>query len=294
MIGKLLEDQAMVRVLRGASSNDIVYEPVYESQSHAHNLGAVRRFGDVVGRIDVARSGTRAAAQGVFPSHWRPTAPPNDGITRPGSASSGVAFERQITRKQDVNGKLLENLAMTRFLFGSTSDGPEVYDKAYDSMMAPLPTSSKGRIGKGQHNFKIQAVRLPLHRAGTRAAANGVFLSHWEPGMGYQETSFPKATNVMDFGKSGGRLELHLSGMRGAPPKSSLAADFVEPSRPQSAMALLRGEGAGAGGPPKRRPATAAAQMHRPIPEAPKKHIQVGSFSKQLTREQWASRPVRI
>ena len=107
--------------------------------------------------------------------------------------------------------------------------------------------------------------------------------------MGYSET-IPKAKNVSDFGKAGGRLELHLSGMRGAPPKASLAADFVGPERPQSAMALLRGEGEGK---PKRRPATAAAQMHRPIPERPKKHIEVHSFAKQLTREQWASRPIR-
>ena len=86
MVGKLLEDQAMVRVLRGASSNDIAYAPNFESQSHSHNLGAVRRFGDIVGRIELHRSGTRSAAQGTFPSNWRPTAPPNDSITRPSSA----------------------------------------------------------------------------------------------------------------------------------------------------------------------------------------------------------------
>ena len=101
VMGKMLEDNAMVRVLRGASSNDIVYDPNIDAQSHSHNLGAVRRFGDVVGRIDIHRSGTRLAAQGVFPSNWRPTAPPNDGVTRPSSASSGVAFDKQITRKQE-------------------------------------------------------------------------------------------------------------------------------------------------------------------------------------------------
>ena len=37
--GKLLEDNTMVRVLRGTSSNDIVYAPKFSAQSHAHNLG---------------------------------------------------------------------------------------------------------------------------------------------------------------------------------------------------------------------------------------------------------------
>ena len=279
----------MCRVLKGASSNDIVYYPKYDSQSHAHNLGHVRRFGDIAGRLELHRSGTRAAAQGVFPSHWRPTAPPADAITRPSSASSGVAFQKQITRKQDVNGKLLENLAMTRFLFGATGSGPEYYEKAYDTIMRPLATSDRTRVGVGQHKFRAQAGRLPLNRSGTRAAAQGVFPSHWEPGMGYSET-IPKASHVSDFSKQPGRVELHLSGMRGAPPKASLAADFVGPTRPQSAISMLRGEDAAAK-PAKSRPMT--ADTHRPIPEGPKKHVEVSSFAKQLTREQWANRPLR-
>ena len=64
-------------------------------------------------------SGTRAAADGTFPSNWYPTKPPKDDMTRPASASSGIKFEKQITRKQDVNGKLLEDIPMTRFLFGA-------------------------------------------------------------------------------------------------------------------------------------------------------------------------------
>ena len=114
--GKLLEDNTMVRVLRGASSNDIVYAPKLSAQSHHRDLGAVRRMGDIIGRVPEHKVGTRSAAQGSFPSHWRPTAPPNDAMTRPASASSGVHFQRQITRKQDVNGKLLENIAVRRRL----------------------------------------------------------------------------------------------------------------------------------------------------------------------------------
>ena len=226
-------------MLRGTSSNDIVYDPKFSAQSHAHNLGAVRRFGDLVGRLPLDKAGTRAAAQGTFPSHWRPSAPPNDSITRPGSASCGVAFQRQITRKQDVNGKLLENIAMTRFLFGTSGTGPENYDGAWDSMMKPLKVSHLKKIGPGQHLFGKQTGRLPLNRVGTRAAADGVFPSHWEPGMGYSETMNNEGKSVANFSKQPGRIELHLSGMRGAPPKASLAADYQGPetsARPQSAM----------------------------------------------------------
>lgn len=290
IMGKLLEDNTMVRVLTGASSTDIVYDPKYESQSHTRNLGAVRSFGYTIGRVDMSKSGTRAGAAGTRPSHWFPTAPPKDDMTRPSSASSGVAFQRQITRKQDVNGKLLENIAMTRFLFGANNgNGQEYYEKAYDSLMAPLSVSHRPRVGSGQHRFKNQVGRLPLQRAGTRAAAQGSFPSYWEPGMGYSDT-IPKPTNVANFHRQMGRVDLHLSGMRGAPPKASLAADYVGPSRPQSAMAMLRADAAGAPAVPKR-PMT--AQVQRPIPEAVRPHIYTQAWDKQLTRDQWTSRAMR-
>ena len=54
------------------------------------------------------------------------------------SAPSRIHFEKQITRRQDVNGKLLEDIQMTRFLFGANMvQGPEFYDKAYDTMLEP-------------------------------------------------------------------------------------------------------------------------------------------------------------
>ena len=281
----------MCRVLKGASSNDVVYEPNIDSQSHAHNLGAVRRFADIIGRVPQHKVGTRAAAQGTFPSHWRPSGPPKDSLTRPASASAGVVFQKQITRKQDVNGKLLENIEMVRALFGSSGSGPEVYDKAYGTMMMPLQTSDQKKIGLGQHKFTKQTGRLPLNRVGTRAATNGVYPSHWEPGMVSGSTL--QSANVTSFAKQPGRIELHLSGMRGAPPKASLAADFVGPTsstRPQSAAAIL--SGGGDTGSTLKRPQR--ADPGRPIPEGPKKHIMTGSFAKQLTREQWASRPMRV
>ena len=79
--------------------------------------------------------------------------------------------------------------------------------------------------------------------------------------MGYSDT-IPRATNVANFERALGRCELHLSGMRGAPPKASLAADYVGNQRPQSAMAILRSGGDGL---PKQR--LAAVDNGRPIPE---------------------------
>ena len=84
---------------------------------------------------------------------------------------------------------------MTRFLFGASGDGPEYYEKAYDSMTKPLHTSHRPRVGHGQHRFRQQSGRVPLARSGMRAAANGILPSHWEPGMGYSDT-MPKATKV--------------------------------------------------------------------------------------------------
>ena len=81
-----------------------------------------------------------------------------------------------------------------------------------------------------------------------------------------------------------------MSGMRGAPPKASLGADYMgPPPRPQSAMSILRGDVEA--GSMKRRPST--ADNSRPIPERLKNRVEVHAFDKQMTRERWASRPMR-
>lgn len=120
IVGKLLEDNTLGRVLRsGAEASVDVYDKKFDFLSHnMNNLGHVRPFGNVIGRTDFSKSGTRAAAAGTKPSNWMPLPPPNDSLVRPRSASSGPTFARQISRRQDVYGKLLEDNSMTRFLLG--------------------------------------------------------------------------------------------------------------------------------------------------------------------------------
>jgi len=285
-------------------TNDLIYEPNDQAQSHSKNYGHVRTFSSQVGRLELNRVGTRAAANGIFPSNWYPSKAPNDSMTRPGSASSGIKFEKQITRRQDVNGKLLENLAMTRFLFGAgISAGPEVYDGAYDTMMKPGCSSHLKKIGQGQHHFRRQVGRIPLNRQGTRAAADGIYPSHWEPGAGYTASFVNTGKKQMGFDRQVGRVELHLSGMRGAPARADLAADF-NPSgsggaeRPQSAMAQLRAAEKNDGFGKKKGRARTAAPMARPekqliYPASMKKNVPTANMSKQLTRDQWTSQVIR-
>lgn len=293
----------MTRFLIGAGgTSDLIYEPNDQAQSHAKDYGHVRTFGSQVGRLDLKRTGTRAAADGVYPSHWYPSKPPKDEMTRPGSASSGIKFEKQITRRQDVNGKLLENLAMTRFLFGAgMTGGPEYYDGAYDTMMQPGCSSHLKKIGVGQHHFRRQVGRIPLSRQGTRAAADGIFPSHWEPGAGYTVNFVQNGKGGTGFDRQSGRVELHLSGMRGAPARADLAADF-NPSgpggaeRPQSAMAQLRAASADGFGKTKsrgNRSAPAVRKEKNMLPASMNKNLQVANFQKQLTREQWTRQSIR-
>ena len=69
----------------------------------------------------------------------------------------------------------------------------------------------------------------------------------------------------------------------------------VQSPDPASRMLILDGQVLREGdeAPKKPRPASAAA-VTRPIPERLKKHIEVHSFQKQMTREQWCARPIRI
>ena len=54
-------------------------------------------------------------------------------------------------------------------------------------------------------------------------------------------------------------------------------------------MSILRGDVEA--GSMKRRPST--ADNSRPIPERLKNRVEVHAFDKQMTRERWASRPMR-
>jgi len=292
LIGKLLEDNTLVRVLRGADTSVDVYDTNYDFQSHnQNNMGHVRQFQNVVGRIDFAKAGSRAAAAGTKPSNWFPAAPPKDHLTRPASASSGVAFQRQITRRQDVNGKLLEDNSMTRFLFGQMGNGPEYYEKAMDSLMKPLAVSHRPRVGPGQHNFVKQVGRLPPSRAGSRSAAEGSQPSYWEPGMSYTVEG-KNAGKAPSFDRNIGRVDLHLSGMRGAPPGPSLAADYAGGStRPQSAIAMLR---SAADNVPSSFGTKRQAPVDRPIAERVRKHVYTLAWDKSSTRDQWTAQSLRL
>jgi len=284
LIGKLLEDNTLVRVLRGAETSVDVYDTNYDFQSHNQNtMGHVRQFGNVVGRIDLSKAGSRAAAAGTKPSNWFPAAPPKDSLTRPASASSGVAFNKQITRRQDVNGKLLEDNSMTRFLFGQMGNGPEYYEKAMDSLMRPLNVSHRPKIGTGQHSFGKQVGRLPFSRAGSRSSAEGSQPSYWEPGISYDPEG-KNARKAPSMERNIGRVALHLSGMRGAPPGPTLAADASGGStRPQSAIAMLR---SAADHVPSSFGSKRQAHADRPIPEIAKKHVYTLSWDKASTRDQ--------
>lgn len=220
--GDLLKDVPMTRVLKPSAASqqlDKLYEPNYAASSTSKRLAYSSAFADVLGRVPIHKQGTRTAADGNAPSTWRPTSPSNLDLTRKATPSPGVAFGRQITRAQDVNGKLLEDIAMTRVLFASGfSSVPEYYEKAHDSMHRPLPTSNRTRVGRGAHSFPRQVGRVALHRTGNRSAAEGSFPSTWEPGAGFH-LQMNNAGKSYSFAHGPGRIDLHLSGMRGAPPK---------------------------------------------------------------------------
>ena len=86
--------------------------------------------------------------------------------------------------------------------------------------------------------------------------------------------------------------------MRGAPAKPSLAADFAgdgAAQRPQSAMAALRSAAKPDAFSRSSRPGSSAAARPQSamVPASMNKNVMVSNFGKQLTREQWASRPIR-
>ena len=180
---------------------DKMYDPNLECQSHMRELGKSREFGRQAGRT-LDRLGTRASAEGDN-DNWYPVAPENveryEKVAEE-RAVSGIHFEKQITRRQDVNGKLL-SIQMTRFLFGANMvQGPSFTTRGTTSMLEPgtsprnnsaqfcailrnLRTadaatyfstgSTATRRWARASTMKKQAGRIPLNRQGTRAAADG-------------------------------------------------------------------------------------------------------------------------
>ena len=130
-----------------------------------------------------------------------------------------------------------------------------------------------------------------MQRSGQRSAAEGFRTSYWEPGMGYNAT-MKNEGKVCGWERQIGRVELYVSGMRGAPakPQPNLGSEGAV-RRPMSAIASIRGGGAGAAQ-AVRPPTHLTRRAHRGI--MPVKHVQTTSMDKQLSREAWAARPVRI
>ena len=121
-------------------------------------------------------------------------------------------------------------------------------------------------------------------------------VNRWQPARSdwTQLSNVPSPTvrrSTPAFSKQGGRVELHLSGMRGAPARPSLAADYgsSNQARPQSAISMLRGGGDAPPGFGKSKPPT----YDRPPPERVRKHVPVAAWDKGLSREQWSSQVLR-
>jgi len=290
--GKLLEDVQVTRVIKGAKGSpeleqDARWFPDHRKLAHHLNFGVVHDFTLQIGRGggESRRPASRAVPEGPA-SYWRAEKPPNEKLVRPASASPGVQFGQQITREQDVNGKLLEDNAMCRFLFGTTNAGPEYYEAAHDSMARPLHASHRKRLGVGNHRFRSQVGRLPLSRNGARASAESSHPSYWEPGCGYVETMGVRLEKQPNFERQLGRVPLHLAGMRGAPGRPDLESGG---NRPMSAMATLRK--------PSGNPFMGKTPQHvqgkMPRGNLPVRHVQTPSMDKQLSRDAWISKPLR-
>ena len=143
-------------------------------------------------------------------------------------------------------------------------------------------------MGQGFHTMKKQAGRIPLNRQGTRAAADGVYPSYFEPGQGYTDSMYNSGAGKFNFGTQLGRVELHVSGMRGAPAKPTLAADYqgAGAERPQSAMQMLRAASKPADkfGARTRTAKSSSMRMSKSMD-----HVKTPNMAKGLTRDYWAS-----
>jgi hypothetical protein len=283
--GKLLEDLQMTRVLLGQNMlNDVAYVVNDKALSSYKDFGWCREFGQQRGRVPMHKQGTRSAAEGTYESHWVAKAPPNINLTRPGRPSTGVPFSKQITRLQDVNGKLLEDIAMTRTLFAAGASGPEYYARAHDSMEHPVYTSARQRVGIGTRSFGSMPGRVPMHKSGSRAM--GEAPSNWEPGAGFTHVMH-RCGSAPEFDKQSGRVSLHLSGMRGAPPNPDISRGAT---RPHTAMAFIRGQDPAAA---KKQSPAHVVHLAPHAGNLPKRHVAVANFDKGLSRDQWTTQVMR-
>ena len=105
--------------------------------------------------------------------------------------------------------------------------------------------------------------------------------------MGYTECMANRG-QASSFDRMIGRVDLCVSGMRGAPSKVAHQDVAAPRARPMSAAAALQG---GA----ERHAAPSRAQLSRPLTRGvlPVRHVQVPAMDKQLSRDAWTSLPIR-
>jgi hypothetical protein len=187
-------------------------------------------------------------------------------ITRPRSASVGVPFAKQITRKEAVVGKLLTDVAMTRMLLGAdwSQGGGDAADPDLDTFLKPPITRKRANLG--QHSFNKQMGRVDYHLAGLRAAPA-------KPGLGERG---PPRSALMEETVADPR------GSRGA---------SAPPSRTHSSSAL-RARSVGLSKFGRDRPDPFATLTD--VPQRPQPHVRTADFARQLPRERWTQTPMRL
>ena len=78
-------------------------------------------------------------------------------------------------------------------------------------------------MGQGFHTMKLSPGRIPLNRQGTRAAADGVYPSYFEPGRGYTDSMYNSGAGKFNFG-----TQLEQEGVAGEEEGVRNGAGFVE------------------------------------------------------------------
>jgi len=197
-------------------------------------------------------------------------------ITRPSSSNVGVPFGKQLSRKEAVVGKLLNDVAMTRMLTGTdwSQGGDHLAAEAeIDTFLKPPPTRKRAFLG--QHHFNKQIGRVEYHVAGLRGAPA-------KPNLGEKVTH---------------HRSIRMQAQEDARAKRAMSAPPNRHSVEASRSAAKAGSSLG-------RPTSAVKAVGdnavnpfatiTDIPQRPKAHVRVPTFEKQMPRERWTQQPMRL